>query len=248
MTESLKQPKTTRRSRRPRMSRAILSSEPPNFKPTTADWRRMEAAYTFKLGVDDRDEIVKLVTSYFYFAPFERSAPFVGDAEKWLAKVREAGECFLDVLLFDEKFETENERQAASEARLLIEERLKERDHEPVIGMDDVNEVMTVFLEAVGLARTGLGDINGRVEGKRWHGLIKSLRTWFKAKELPIGAPKDSDKSNKRHPFVAFVMELQRTFPKEYQRHMTSDAALAKAMGGAEKTPVRDLKSEKCGE
>lgn len=77
----LKTVKDTRRKRRlPRLPSAILPDDiireilrddpnglEPKFEPTPADWQSMKMAYCCPLDADDREEIVKLVSSYFQF-------------------------------------------------------------------------------------------------------------------------------------------------------------------------------------
>ena len=75
------------------------------------------------------------------------------------------------------------------------------------------------------------------VEGKSWDAMVRQLSDFAEGKGYPTGASKGANKSKSGKPsdFVAFVRELQRTFPKKYQHHMTSDDALAKAIGAARK-------------
>ena len=239
MTKSPCPPTTRRASRRKRLPYALVS-ETLDFKPTEANWDAMESAYHHPLADDDRKEIVEVVKSYFSFALSERNASYVGDSVKWLAKVRKtaevarnAMEVFSKELFPDEQLKTEN--GAEFHARFLIERHLKEQRRLPESTMEDVQDMLIDFLDAIALAAKELEEstFKGHVEGRAWNGLIIGLTQWFAGKGRPVKASKDT--RAKPSAFVAFVWQLQLTFPKEYQLHMTTEDALATAMGVARK-------------
>jgi hypothetical protein len=84
----------------------------------------------------------------------------------------------------------------------------------------------------------------GFVEGRNWDELIWKLSEFAKKEKLPVGVSKFSDPSE-ASPFVRFVRELQHTFPREFQRHEVSNAALTEAITVARRTTKRALAARK---
>jgi hypothetical protein len=106
---------------------------------------------------------------------------------------------------------------------------------------------MSAFIAAIGPAATVLTRHlkgGGFVEVHVWRELIRELTRFCKERSLPVGASKGFNKSRTGEPsrFVAFVHELQRTFPNRFRRHNFSHEALAKAIATARRPPSRDRK------
>ena len=218
-----------RKRRLPRLSSAILPEgcPEPKFEPRAEDWQRIEEAYRHPLDVADQQEIGRLVSNYFDVQPYEPSAPFVGDVEKWLAKVHKTAEGFHKALgeleAESEGAEGEIERDAALHAKVLIELHLKF-----LRSIGDFRNATADFLAAAFHAKNKLKDDAGKgfVEGERWDKLVRGLAQWFEGKGLLVTASKGGNTS----PFVAFMRELQKIFPERLRRHMHSDGALAEGI------------------
>ncbi|MCI0601189.1 MAG: hypothetical protein L0Y60_17075 [Beijerinckiaceae bacterium] len=193
-----------------------------------AHWEAMAKAAGFQFDAADKAAIASLVISYYQWQPFEKSAPFVADVKKHLAKLDKAADVFYQALHSGEALGTEIERNAAFHAVLLIEGYLK-RDLKRV---DDFANEMFAFLAATAAAGHELkaGEGKGFVEGEDWNRLINSLGKWFASKGHKVTAAKGYSKTS---PFVAFVRELQATFPERFKRHHYSDGALAKTISDA---------------
>jgi hypothetical protein len=164
---SRKAVKGTRKRRLARLPSAILPEggyPGPKFEPTAEDWQRMKEAYRHPhpLDVADQQEIGRLVSNYFDVQPYEPSAPFVEDDEKWLAKVDKAADGFYQALLFGEQLENEIERDAAFHAGLRIEKHLKNLKTLPLRSMEDYRDAMFAFLAAAAVARNKLKDVAGK--------------------------------------------------------------------------------------
>jgi hypothetical protein len=150
MTKSSWPPKTRRVSRRPRLQYEIVIGPPPDFKPTAADWERMELAYGPKLGGDDRENIVKLVTYYFHLGQVGRNAPFVDDAKQWLAKVQKAAESArknMEVISKELLSDEQTENVAEFHARYRIEKHLKKKRHCCALHPRDVGHSLLACLD-----------------------------------------------------------------------------------------------------
>ena len=62
--------------------------------------------------------------------------------------------------------------------------------------------------------------------------MVVRLLEFAAGNNLPSGVSKGSDKSRdgKSSPFIAFLVGLQKAIPEGYRRHLTSPAALARAV------------------
>ena len=80
----------------------------------------------------------------------------------------------------------------------------------------------------------------GFVEGRNWDELAWNLIEFARVRGLPNGVSKSDDPA-KASPFVAFVRELQLTFPERFRRHNTTNAALAEAITVARREMRRSL-------
>jgi hypothetical protein len=96
-------------------------------------------------------------------------------------------------------------------------------------GWEELQDIVMRFLEAVTESSTGIS-AEGWVEGQGWDNLVLHLLDFVEGRGLPSRVAKGSDKSNRTSPFVAFMRNLQATFPSGFARHMHSDKALAEAI------------------
>ena len=92
-------------------------------------------------------------------------------------------------------------------------------------------DVMQAAMPAIMATRQYLDEQTkfGFVEERAWDELVWRLSEFAKARGLPNGVSKSDDPA-KASPFVSFVRELQRAFPENFQRHGSSNAALAEAI------------------
>jgi hypothetical protein len=217
-----------------------------NFNPTAADWARIEAAYGVSLLEEDRTVIVLHVICYLRDEPQEGFAPFANDAARWLDGVHGAADALLRKLRWwkgdDIKLDSDRERGCAY-AQMLLATNLR---HQPFSDWpnDKVEKLHGLISQVVNACTSAKDDVAlraeaGEREGWFWDHLIRELTAFAKQRNFPIGAAKGTDKQKtpRASPFVAFVRELQNVFPEQARRHMSSDAALAKAITDARRRP-----------
>lgn len=216
-----------------------------SFSPTLGDWSRIEEAYGHPIDASGRKEIVALVESYFRFQPAERAAPFADDTLAYLDRLEKAGKKFWDVLLERQNMPMsmkEGQSYIAEEdqirdsgkgyAQSILGSHLKKLDFRHKTDWNSLLDVIGAFQAATVATRTDIEDRVakvGFVEGRRWQNLVWHLGEWARGSSLPTALTKFDDPSEAA-PFVRFVRELQATFPLEFRRHDTSNAALTEAI------------------
>lgn len=234
-----------RKSRRLRLNISLGSGAEQKFAPQGADWRLIEAAYGHPLTSADRDTIVGLVSQYFCWQPGEARAPFVDDAVDYLDRLEKAGKRFWDVLLEREgtpmtgsgdQAGIAEEDMMRSNAMGFVQSHvgrfLKQYEFRRQTDWRGLLDVMGACTAAMVQSRKYITEEAARigfVEGRQWDQLIWKLTAFAEARALPSRISKSADPSQ-ASAFVRFIRELQRTFPAQFRRHATSNAALAEAI------------------
>jgi hypothetical protein len=223
-----------RKSRRKRLPHSSASGRP-EFAPSEEDWKRIEAAYPL-LTVADRETITAIVNEYLHNERFERNAPFLDDALKWLKAAEKSATRFWKTTWGGGDSE---KGDAIFYAQDYVERHID--DHGLQIPgeskWDALVSIMTNVVAALAIARREVPKEAraGFVEGETWDAMICQLSDFAEAKGFPVGASKGVDKaaSSKPSPFVAFIREIQNTFPAVSRRHNASDIAIAEAISVA---------------
>lgn len=242
MAKSIVKKGPPRKSRRQRLPISSAGAWP-EFEPSATDWERILAAYPY-LDADDRAQIVALANEYLKDEPFERNAPFLDDAMKWIRKTRKAAKEFHERL-----FEG---GEAVRYARNYAGRNVNHHLFEPEGPMDwsGLSSFMTFLRSALLKAENEIPKEArvGFAEGEAWEKMVRKLSEYCKSRGYPTGASKGENMSakHKTSPFVAFVREIQMTFPDECRRHTQSDAALAQGITEARRKR-REAKSAKGG-
>jgi hypothetical protein len=216
------------RRRRKRLPVAPYVADAEVFRPKRTDWERIQNAFGVRLGPTERAEVIYFVNDYFYVHELERRAPFAGDAIAWLKKLRASLQQVLNLM-----------RRKADTAPLLLEAEDYARDNLVVLLRAKSgprwtwgNKVSFVaqLEHACGKVIQDFETIEGGFkEGSAWKILITRLTEFAARNNFPFLA----GKGGRTSPFVKFVRELQKTFPKAYRKHLQSDDALAEAISKA---------------
>ena len=238
MTKSSNSPKTPRRKRKPRLH--ISSAEGLTFDPSDDDWSRIDKAYPF-LSEADHETITGIANEYLSLAQFELNALFRDDVVAWLEATEKSARTFLE--------STSGEGDTIFYAQNYVARRIDNPAlwHElrsvGNVTLAHIEHLRTILGSAVSTFATAKSDISkkvapgfvGFVEGESWDAMICHLSDFAKGKGYPATASKGVDKvaSFKTSPFVAFIRELQNTFPVELRRHSASDIAIAEAISVA---------------
>ncbi len=242
MTAVSKKAGKPRKSRRVRLPIAVGAGLDVEFTPSAEDWRRIEQAYDRELSPDHRSEIIGFVDRYFRWQPSEAKAPFADDARRYLDQLENTANKFWRVLLERSHIpltgsgddvhiaERDSIRGVAvgyvqSHVGRFIKQFRGESDWRGLL------DVMQACMPAIMATRQYLDEQvkYGFVEGRNWDELVWNLSEFARARGLPSGVSKSNDPA-KASPFVAFVRELQRTFPERFHRHGSTNAALAEAI------------------
>jgi hypothetical protein len=196
---------------------------------TEADWIRIEEAFQRPLSPEVRTEVFNKTLTYLMFAPGEAFAETVPTARRKLDDALKHGRAFVDAVYL----------LGNSHASQLVDEHFNKR-FGSVQEFNLFFEMMQVYLEACELALRHINDpVNhGWPRGGTWANWIRSLTKTARTYGLPYEARCDSDKNatEKSSPFVAFVRELQRCLPRDFQGRVRSDGALATAIKRARKS------------
>ena len=253
MTAVSKKAGRPRKSRRLRLPIAIGSRSDVEFAPSAEDWERIERGYGRTLNPNDRSEIVGFVHNYFRWQPSEVKSPFANDARRYLDQFEKSANEFWRVLLEQSHTpmtgsgddahiaEPDSIRRVAvgyvqSHLGRFIGQFRGERNWRGLL------DVMQACMPAIIATRQHLDEQTkfGFVEGRNWDLLVWNLSEFAKKRCLPNGVSKSDDPA-KASPFVAFVCELQRTFPERFHRHGATNAALAEGITVARREIKRSL-------
>jgi hypothetical protein len=208
----------------------------------------METAYGQALEAPDREEIVRLVETYFRFQPAERSAPFADDTLAYIDRLEKAGKKFWDILLERQNMPMsmkDGQSYIAEEDRIrdagkgyaqsVLGSHLKRIDFRHQTGWSDLLDIVGAFQAAVIAARDDIDDRSKKVwfvEGRQWDNLVLRLGEWATERGLPVSLTKYDDPA-RAAPFVAPVHQLQASFSPEFRRHEASFAAINQAISVA---------------
>jgi hypothetical protein len=220
MTLAKSAPKSSRKSRKPRV-RSSISSEWLIFAPTDNDWVTLEAAIGKQIEQNLRAEIDQIVQRYFRNQPFEVNAPFLADVLKRLTAIKRAAEQLQAAL---------GASQPNNEINIVRAHLAPDFEDYYV---EDLDELLRSLLDAARLTEVELNEQEhvGFFEGEAWHEMVRSLKALMRSYSMPHGASQDRTKATdlRGSPFVRFIQSLQDTFPVALRRHHLSDPfALAK--------------------
>jgi hypothetical protein len=199
------------------------------FRPKRSDWQRVQNAFQVRLRPTQRAEIIDFVDDYFFVHELERGAPFAGDAIAWLKKLRASLNQASSLM-----------RRKADTPPLVLEAEDYARDNLVVAlrkenegtgrTWGDVTRFVVQLEHACGEVLQDFATLEGGFkEGGAWRVLIIRLTEFATENNFPSLA----GKGGKTSPFVKFVGELQKTFPKAFRKHLQSDDALAEAISTA---------------
>ena len=217
------------KSRRKRLHISPIVVDPKVFMPRKSDWRRIQCAYEVRLSGSLRSEIIGLVDHYFYNHQLELAAPFADDAAAWLKKLRANLTDALHLMRRRPATATQiSEAEDFGRSQIMVLMRKARRD---------VNWTWGQIVTHIAQLEHACGEViqdcenseDGFKEGSGWNLLISQLTELANR----CGFSRSAAKGGKTSPFVAFVQELQRTFPAEFRNHFQSDDALAEAISRA---------------
>jgi hypothetical protein len=240
MSRKSQQPKTRRKSRRPRLPFAIGDSVDHTFAPTHQEWLEIEDAYGHAIPSELRDTINSHVMKYFRLAPAETEAPFVDDAIEYLDRLAKAADDFFKLLHDSEVGAQTNE---AGYVRSRLDVHLRRLNYPTCFELVNITGVAAVALTNVREEIEGhVG--HGFTEGSSWSGLVYDLDMLFTQNNLPQKISKSDDPA-KASPFVRFFQRLQSLFPSDFRRHGSTLTALTEAMVVARREIQRVVKARR---
>jgi hypothetical protein len=224
-----------RKSRRLRLRSSSFEGRS-EFKLEPDLQRELEQALEVSLSLADASALTEIVTQYFSREPFEAAAPHVDDAMTYLQRLQDGADNFAVALGGTFKF-----ADAAAEVQRLIMRQYPRQEGGGMPPWEYVLRLVYDFQGACTRARELLKaqKLEGFVEGEAWRQLIIDLTGFCKERSWPTGVAKAS---TYRSRFRKFVMTLQKAFPENLQRHVTSDEALATAINAARALPGREQK------
>jgi hypothetical protein len=214
-------PKSSRRSRKPRVSTSI-SAELLKYEPSADDWIEMERAIARPIQSDLRSETIVIVQRYFRTQSFETNAPFLDDVLKRLSLIARATEQLQKVL------DASNSDNIVDIVRAQIEQAFE--GHK----IDALDEMLRSLVSASLHAEIEFNEQSesGFAEGAAWQEMVSTIKALMRSHSMPYGASQDGTKAkdpNKGSRFVQFIQSLQQTFPVGLRRHSgISPFALAK--------------------
>jgi hypothetical protein len=220
MTRGKSAPKSSRRSRKPRV-RSSVASEWLIFEPTDNDWSILEGAIGKQIEKNLRNKIHQLVQRFFRIQPFEVNAPFLADVLKRLTAIKRAAQQLQTALGASEP---DNEINIV---RAHLAQGFEDNN------VEDLDALLRSLLNAARLAEVEFNEQSdiGFSEGEAWHEMVGSLKELMRSYSMPYGASQDRTKATdlRGSPFVRFIQSLQEMFPVALRRHHLSDPfALAK--------------------
>jgi hypothetical protein len=220
-------PKSTRKSRKPRV-RTSISSEWLEYTPTDDDWTEMEIAIGRPINSDVRSETIRIVQQYFRAQPFETNAPFLEEVLAGLdAIARAAGQL----------------QKALAAESSVIDIIRAQIDQDLPSKLDVFDEMLQSIISAAPLAKTEFVEQsrNGFAEGEAWQEMANKMKALMRSHSMPYGASQDGTKAKdptKGSPFVQFIISLQKSFPSNLRRHYgISPFALAKEINRTGRVP-----------
>jgi hypothetical protein len=220
MTRSKSAPKSSRKSRKPRV-RSSISSEWLIFELSDSDWVILETAIGERIEQNLRIKIRQIVQRYFRNQPFEVNAPFLADVLKRLTAIKKAALQLQAVL---DASQPNNELDIVR-AHLALN--FEGND------IEILDALLRSLLNAAQLSEVELDEQSdiGFSEGDAWHEMVRSLKELMRSYSMPYGASQDrtNAKDLRGSLFVQFIQSLQGMFPVALRRHHLSDPfALAK--------------------
>ncbi|HEY1803745.1 MAG TPA: hypothetical protein VGG45_04640 [Terracidiphilus sp.] len=218
---------------------AVLEGRDPHLTITNANWEQIESAYGHQLDEQLREQIYLATLMFLALVPSELAGAPSANVMRKIQSIEAAAARLRDAILETPKTIGP---QAARHADHLIGQNL--RDTRINGGLRTIGSVMESVVQACRTTQSEFDNSNwcGRSKGDTWKGWICQLRCILKAKNLPIAARKDSDKSDCSSPFVRLVDKLQLLLPTTYRQSSQSRGALAKAIHAA-----RDAKKRRSG-
>ena len=219
----------------------------PRLKISQADWQRIETVYGLSLPSELRRKIFKFTREYLKEATFEKRAPIASQAEDRVKAIKNAAGKFRDAIL-------RRPSNIACEADFYARQLISKHARLPFQG--GRNCLQNLAFEArwvPNACKLAMAELKGLEkgnfrQGEAWDRWTRELTNAVRELQLPIAARKDTDKQKQGpSPFVAFIWELQKCIPAEYQRSTQSLGALAKAIHGGRAAARRERKALKPG-
>lgn len=240
------------------------------FIPSHDDWQRLEKRLGATLDAEDREHVVKIIDNYFEMQPFERAAPHLNDVRRYVEQLQAKANDFQKALSsvknpeatnyaqrlitwhFNSPFSAHPDHRAPSASRAIgtgsyqVGDKQESKKYPSLHTWQVFYMAVAAFVAAGERAEKDLARIKGggTIEGYAWKILIKALTSFCKNRSLPTAASKGALKGDKNSPFVAFIDELQRTFPPKFRQYSHSLAGLAAAITSARAGP-RELSHAK---
>jgi len=224
----------------PQVARLLPNSsrvgKPPSFEIDNEGWKELEALVG-PISADLRREIIKAIEGYLWTASAELAAAPLDQATRVVIRVQS------DIAKARKMLSTPSTSDAEDLAYTLIGRNL----HHPLI-LDDLNcevkiEILADLLRAAEasceqtISQIFSGEHSGRLPGRSWDGLIRTLTAIFKRNKLPTGARKDDDANAQQSPFVYVIDLLQTRFDQQYRHATQSLSALSVAISKARRVP-----------
>jgi hypothetical protein len=237
MAQTNRAPKSSRKSRRPRIN-ASISSDWLIYETSTDDWIRLERAIGKQISESLRIKIVQIVQRYFRIQPFEANAPFLDDVLKRLNLIEHA----VQQLQF--QLDASGNDSVVDIIRAQLDQNLSKHEIET---LDEMLRSVLSSAHHAGIAFKEQAQA-GFAEGDAWHEMVSSLKILMRSHSMPYGASQDGSKTknSKGSPFVQFVKSLQETLPEQLRRHhLSGPFALAKEINRAGRVaPKKGHKSQ----
>jgi hypothetical protein len=184
-----------------------------------------------KLNDRARDQIIAMVNTYFEHEPFGRSAPFADPAVDWLQGIETAARHLVA---------SYSSRSGAGGIKVHFSNNINNFMPTAREGGPGLREFVRQAYEVMMAARLAREEVQvspGFHERAAWRAMIVRLWKFAYSEGFPTTVNNSGIKKSKENgieewtsPFVAFVRELQRSFPGGLAQFTHSDGGLAGAI------------------
>lgn len=216
----------------------------PKLKTSSADWRRIEAAYGHLLSKTLRQQIRKETNKFLAWVVFEHTVRPKSEAAKRAHQFKKAVQDVRRVFF-------QRPQSITRDVDFFVQHRICE--HQGLRWEKGRNGLQALVLKLDRIVSQGcdrvIAELRAREPGFRagetWDLWVRNLTKILKLEGLPTQARKDTDKqteSSLPSPFIGFLRELQQCIPPEFRRSTHSDGALAQAIYEARSAPRREPK------
>jgi hypothetical protein len=212
--------------RKPKVPFASAVVPPVRLDPS--DWSRIEREYGHALPSGLREKILRHTQFFVDMAIHENAAQPIETAVKRLKHLRRSAQDLLELLYQAQSLLDLPDIYADELVVWHLYQKVPHpsRTHEFLFPF--ANEVRS-FEKACASAQDEMTrDSNQKPgywrAGWAWDEWIKNLTTTLTEHQLPISVRKDSDKNRTPSPFARFVIELQKSVPRQCRHYSTTDA------------------------